>query len=49
VWGKDLTARAFCHEMDHLNGVLFTDLAQRILSREELEEMTREKETEEGE
>ena len=22
--GKDLLARAFCHEMDHLNGVLFT-------------------------
>ena len=23
--GKDLLARAFCHEIDHLNGVLFVD------------------------
>ena len=23
--GKDLLARAFCHEMDHLNGVFFLD------------------------
>jgi peptide deformylase len=49
AWGKGLTARAFCHEIDHLNGVLFTDLAQRILSREELEEMTREDGAEEDE
>ncbi|HBC96990.1 MAG TPA: peptide deformylase [Clostridium sp.] len=25
VEGKDLLARAFCHEIDHLNGVLFID------------------------
>jgi peptide deformylase len=25
VEGKDLLARAFCHEMDHLNGVVFLD------------------------
>ena len=25
IEGKDLLARAFCHEMDHLNGVLFLD------------------------
>ncbi|MDR3277806.1 MAG: peptide deformylase [Oscillospiraceae bacterium] len=49
VWGKGLTARAFCHEVDHLNGVLFTDLAQRLLTPEELEEMTRENEAEEDE
>ena len=23
--GKDLLARAFCHEIDHLNGILFED------------------------
>lgn len=23
--GEDLKARAFCHEIDHLNGILFTD------------------------
>lgn len=25
ITGTDLLARAFCHEIDHLNGVLFTD------------------------
>ena len=25
IEGKDLLARAFCHEMDHLNGVFFID------------------------
>ena len=25
VGGEGLTARAFCHEIDHLNGILFTD------------------------
>lgn len=24
-YGKDLLARAFCHEIDHLNGILFED------------------------
>jgi peptide deformylase len=28
--GEGLLARAFQHEVDHLNGVLFTDLAERI-------------------
>jgi len=23
--GSDLLARAFCHEVDHLNGILFID------------------------
>lgn len=35
--GTGLTARAFCHELDHLDGVLFTDVAERMLSDEELE------------
>ena len=34
-----LIARAFCHETDHLNGVLFVDKVSRMLSPEELEEM----------
>ncbi|WZL74784.1 peptide deformylase [Clostridiaceae bacterium 35-E11] len=25
IEGKDLLARAFCHEIDHLDGILFTD------------------------
>lgn len=28
--GSDLLARAFQHEIDHLNGVLYTDLAERV-------------------
>lgn len=36
--GHGLTARAFCHELDHLDGVLFTDVADHIMSDEELEE-----------
>lgn len=28
--GEDLLARAFCHEIDHLNGVLFTDMAVMV-------------------
>lgn len=34
--GTDLLARAFCHEIDHLEGVLFTDLATRMLDPSEL-------------
>lgn len=30
ITGTELLARAFQHEVDHLNGVLFTDLAERI-------------------
>jgi len=37
--GDGLTARCFCHELDHLEGVLFIDHA-RILSEEELEEIS---------
>lgn len=39
VEGEGLTARAFCHEIDHLNGQVFIDKAERMLSEEELEEM----------
>ncbi|WP_223066471.1 peptide deformylase [Paenibacillus caui] len=28
--GSDLLARAFQHEIDHLDGVLYTDLAERV-------------------
>ena len=31
-----LTARAACHEIDHLNGIIFTSIAERILTEEEL-------------
>lgn len=32
--GEGLLARAFCHEIDHLNGVLFTDKVIRYLDEE---------------
>lgn len=37
--GEELLARAFCHEIDHLNGVVFKDVADRMLSAAEIEEM----------
>lgn len=37
VSGEALTARAFCHEIDHLNGVVFTTHCIRMLTDEELE------------
>ena len=33
--GTELLARAFCHEIDHLNGVIFTDLADEMVENEE--------------
>jgi peptide deformylase len=35
--GKEITARAICHELDHLNGVWITDIAERLF-RDEVEE-----------
>lgn len=37
VTGTGLTARAFCHEIDHLEGRMFMDVAERMLTDEELE------------
>lgn len=37
--GEGITARAFCHEIDHLNGIVFTDQATKILTAEDLENM----------
>ncbi|MBQ7048642.1 MAG: peptide deformylase, partial [Clostridia bacterium] len=37
--GTDIVARCFCHEIDHLNGTLFTDKALRMLTEEEIENM----------
>ena len=35
--GEGLTARCFCHEIDHLNGIVFTSKVERMLTQEELE------------
>ena len=37
VEGEGLTARCFCHEIDHLEGIVFTSKCERMLSEEELE------------
>ena len=37
VTGTGLAARAFCHELDHLEGVLFTDKMIEKLDPEDLE------------
>ncbi|MGI5977442.1 MAG: peptide deformylase [Candidatus Limivicinus sp.] len=36
VEGEGLTARCFCHEIDHLEGVIFTSKCERMLTDEEL-------------
>lgn len=46
---EGFTARAFCHEIDHLSGVLFDTRAERILTPEELEEMYSDSGEEDGE
>lgn len=35
ITGSELLARAFQHEVDHLNGVLFTDLAKSVYREED--------------
>ena len=37
--GTGLLARAICHETDHLDGILYSDKAIRMLSPEEIEEI----------
>ena len=37
VEGVGLTARAFCHELDHLEGILFDEVADHIMTEEELD------------
>lgn len=37
---QDFLAVAVCHELDHLDGVLFIDKAERMLTPEELQQMT---------
>ena len=35
--GEELIARCFCHELDHLDGILYTQMVERFLTEEELE------------
>ena len=35
--GEELIARCFCHELDHLDGIIYTQVMDRWLTEEELE------------
>ena len=39
VEGEEIVARCFCHEIDHLDGHLFTEHTDRLYTNEELEEL----------
>ena len=36
ITGTELLAKAFCHEIDHLDGILYSDVALHMLTREEM-------------
>ncbi|MBE6543052.1 MAG: peptide deformylase [Ruminococcaceae bacterium] len=42
--GSELKARAFCHEIDHLDGILYKDKATRMLTKKEIKEYVEEEE-----
>ena len=35
--GEELIARCFCHELDHLDGIVYTEVMERYLTEEELQ------------
>ncbi|MBP0979740.1 MAG: peptide deformylase [Oscillospiraceae bacterium] len=37
ITAQGLLARAICHELDHLDGILFKDHAKEIISREDIQ------------
>ena len=43
VEDSGITARCFCHELDHLEGHIFTELTDRLYTTEELDAMEEEK------
>ena len=34
--GEELIARCFCHKLDHLDGIVYTEVMERFLTEEEL-------------
>lgn len=44
VEGEELVARGMCHELEHLDGHLYTERVERYLSDEEIEELMKEQE-----
>ncbi|MDO4810870.1 MAG: peptide deformylase [Eubacteriales bacterium] len=49
VEDEGLTARCFCHEIEHLDGHLFVEHTDHLLTEEELEEYIRQQEEEDEE
>lgn len=47
VEDSDLTARCFCHEIEHLDGHLFVEHTDHLMTEEELEEFIRRQEEDE--
>ena len=37
--GEELIARCFCHELDHLDGIVYTEMMERLLTDEELSQL----------
>ena len=35
--GEELIGRCFCHELDHLDGILYTQVMERYMTEEELQ------------
>ena len=48
VEGEGIVARCFCHEIEHLDGHLFTEHAGRLYTTEELEALMAEEEEQES-
>lgn len=46
ISGEGLLAKAFCHEIDHLEGIIYKQIATRLLSTEEFEQILEEEEQE---
>ena len=40
--GEELIARCFCHELDHLDGIVYTEIMERYLTEEEMKEQSEE-------
>ncbi len=47
VTGEELTARCFCHELEHLDGHLFVEHADELYTPEEIDAMEAEEESKE--
>jgi len=45
--GEELVARCFCHELEHLDGHLYTEKAYHMLTEEEYEELLEQQEDDE--